>query len=160
VTLPDARAPGFSLPLAGGGVLRFPEDIGRPALLAFYKDDCPTCRFTFPFLQRLHAQAGKAILVAGISQDTVDRARSWAADLGLDFPIAVDAPDYPVSRRYALRAVPTLVGVDAAGRVVAVEEGFRKEALRDLAGRLAGLAGAPAPVLYREGEEIPALKPG
>lgn len=156
----DDRAPGFSLPLAGGGILRFPEETARPALLAFFKDECPTCRFTFPFLQRLHEQAGDALFVAGISQDSAERARAWAVDLGLGFPIAVDAPEYPVSRRYGLRAVPTLVAVDAAGRVLGVEEGFRRDPLQALAGRLAALAGAPAPALYRHGEEIPVLKPG
>jgi len=154
------RAPGFSLPLASGGMLRFPEASPRPALLAFYKDECPTCRFTFPFLQRLHEQVGGAALLAGISQGDAGRARAWGEELGLRFPIAVDAPDYPVSRRYELIAVPTLFAVDAGGLIVRAEVGFRKEALAALASELAALAGAPRPELYRAGEQIPVLKPG
>jgi peroxiredoxin len=154
------RAAGFSLPLASGGVMRFPEGAARPALLAFFKDECPTCRFIFPFLQRLHEQLGGAALVAGISQDDVPRARAWSDELRITFPIAVDAPDYPVSRRYGLLAVPTLYAVDTDGVIVRAEEGFRKDRLEALALDLAERSGAARPELYRAGEQVPVLKPG
>ncbi|MGH9868281.1 MAG: peroxiredoxin family protein [Candidatus Polarisedimenticolia bacterium] len=155
-----SKAPAFVLPRAGGGDLEFPPRPARPALLTFYKDECPTCRYTFPFLQRLHEQVGDRALVMGVSQDDGPRAEAWAADLGLTFPIAVDGPGYPVSSRYGLVVVPTLFLVGADGRLARVEEAFLKDAMSGLAEELAARAGAPPPALYRPGEEIPALKPG
>jgi peroxiredoxin len=157
---PGRPAPSFSLAALGGGAVAIPDPAGRPALVAFFKDDCPTCRFTFPFLQRLHEQLGERALVAGVSQDPAPRAAAWSKDLGLSFPIAVDGTGYPVSAAYGLRAVPTICLLDGSGGLLRVAEGFGREALQGMADDLAARAGAPRPALYREGETIPPLKPG
>ena len=37
-------------------------------VLAFFKTDCPTCQFAFPFLERLHERFAKSGLrVLGVS---------------------------------------------------------------------------------------------
>ncbi len=157
---PGRPAPPFFLAALEGDALAIPDPAGRPALVAFFKDDCPTCRFTFPFLQRLHEQLGDRALVAGVSQDSAPRAAAWAKELGLTFPIAVDGTGYAVSTAYELRSVPTLCLLDGSGGVLKVDEGFGRDALQGMADDLAARAGAPPPALYRAGETIPPLKPG
>ncbi|HKY32590.1 MAG TPA: TlpA disulfide reductase family protein [Candidatus Polarisedimenticolia bacterium] len=155
-----AAAPPFTLPLAGGGSLAVPDPSGRPVLLAFYKDTCPTCRFTLPFVQRLHERAAPAAMVAAVSQDGPESARAYAAELGLTLPVAVDGPRFPVSDAYGLVAVPTLVLIRPDGSVARASLGFQRDELAAMAAdleRMAGLTGVP---LYREGEHVPAFRPG
>ena len=52
---PGKKAPGFDLAGEDSSPRVFKAQPSEPlTLLAFYKDTCPVCQFTFPFLQRLH----------------------------------------------------------------------------------------------------------
>src|SRR5947209_4732133 len=93
------RAPAFTLPRMGGGTVTLPDGAAKGlTLLVFYKNTCPTCRMTFPFVQRIHEQVvGSGGRVTAISQDGAEGAASFAKELGLTMPIAVDGEDWPVS---------------------------------------------------------------
>src|ERR1700721_2923111 len=69
------KGPDFSLPTILGD-----KDCGRfssqdalkqgPVLAVFFKVSCPTCQYTFPFLERIHRAYGdKKIALVGISQN-------------------------------------------------------------------------------------------
>ena len=155
-------APAFTLPVAAGGSMTLPDPSARGLTLwIFYKNTCPTCRLVAPLLERLHrAVSGAGGRVVGISQDGPDGALGFAQEMGLTFPILVDKEGYPVSVAYELLAVPTLYLVDAAGVIKASGAGFYKQRLDQMARDLAASWGAPAPVLYLEGESYPEMKPG
>ncbi|HEY3175547.1 MAG TPA: TlpA disulfide reductase family protein [Candidatus Polarisedimenticolia bacterium] len=156
------RIPAFTLPLQGGGEATVPVRGSKGLTLAvFYKNTCPTCRLSFPFLQRLYEQVGPAGgRVLGISQDGMEGAASFAREFGLTMPILVDGEDWPVSRLYDLVSVPTLYLTDGDGLVLASGAGFNRRELQTMADALAASVGAAAPLLYREGESIPDFKPG
>jgi peroxiredoxin len=150
------------LPRTGGGEITLPDRGAKGLTLAiFYKNSCPTCRLIFPFIQRLHEQVERfGGRVVGISQDGLDGAEGFAREFGSTMPMAADGDDWPVSREYDLVSVPTLYLLDGEGKVVRGFAGFQKAELMRVAEELAASVGAPAPVIYREGEALPDLKPG
>lgn len=159
-----ARAPGIELPDASGARRRplspAPGDRG-PALLVFFKDTCPTCRYALPFVERIHeglAPAGARVV--GISQDDAVRTQAIAKELGLTFPILLDNEGYAASKAYGVSVVPTFVVVDEAGAVRRSTFGFRKTDLEQFARDLASGIGAPPPAVYRPGEQVLESKPG
>lgn len=157
-------APGFTLPVSGGGDQMGglpPQGARGLTLVAFFKETCPTCRLTFPLLERIHRKAGPSGgRVVGISQDGPEGAARFVAEMGLTFPILIDGPDYPVSRLYGLVAVPSLYLVDAFGRILVSGAGFARAELSKMSDDLARSVGAPAFPLYEEAESFPAFKPG
>ena len=78
---------------------------GGPVLLAFFKVSCPTCQFTFPFLERLYQQLREqGVQIWGIVQDKAQDGARFAATFGVTFPILIDDSPYKVSRAYGLDA--------------------------------------------------------
>ncbi len=157
-----STAPAFTLPLLGGWCAAIPDRAAKGlTLVVFYKNTCPTCRLTLPFLERLHRHVAPAGgRVVAVSQDGMEGAASFARELDLTMPLMVDGPDYPVSRLYDLVSVPTLLLISKEGVVRRGGVGFSKEGLEAMAGDLASSVGAPRPALFREGESIPDYKPG
>jgi len=161
---PGERAPALDLPLAepDAGRAIVPDPRGtKPVLVVFFKESCPTCRFTLPFVQRLHEHVGpRGGRILGVSQDGSAGARSLAAELRLSFPIGVDGPGFPVSEAWGLVAVPTIYLVDAGGFVLRGSAGFHRADLEEMAADLASAVGSAPPVLYRGHESVPAMKAG
>lgn len=158
-------APTFELAATDGKNYSLREALARgPLLAAFFKVACPTCQYTFPFIerlyQRLRAAGASGVQVWGISQDGADHTRSFAKEYGVTFPILVDADNYDVSREYGLIHVPTLFLISPNGRVEISGDGFCKADLMKIQKQLAKhLAVTPAE-LFDRGEQIPEFKPG
>ena len=110
-----------------------------PTLLIFFETDCPTCRLTIPYLNRLAKEAGSASII-GISQDSEAATRDLVQQLPIDFPVVLDH-DLNVSRAYDPIAVPTLFLIGEGGRVLASEIGFDKASLNAMAGVVAEARG-------------------
>ncbi len=73
-----AQAPDFAVTGLDGRSHRLTEALkSGPLVLAFYKVDCPTSQFTFPFIQQIVSQAGKdkSWTIWGISQDDAQETR-------------------------------------------------------------------------------------
>lgn len=158
------RAPKIEL-LDLDGKARRPLDSGGGArgsvLLVFYKDTCPTCRYTLPFVERAHRELGpRGARIIAVSQDGAERSRAFASELGISFPILVDDPAYEASRAYGLQIVPSLFLVSADGAVRSALAGFSRGVLAGMAADLAGSIGAAAPVVFPEGEPVLETKPG
>jgi len=64
------QAPGFSLTSLDGATFRFKGGEGYLSLLVFFETDCPTCRLTIPYLNRLYREVGDTANIIGISQDS------------------------------------------------------------------------------------------
>ncbi|MGH7879072.1 MAG: peroxiredoxin family protein, partial [Candidatus Binataceae bacterium] len=58
---------GFTLDALDGAARTFPS--GRPALLCFVKEDCPTCGLSMPLIEAAYRAFGGAADVLAIGQD-------------------------------------------------------------------------------------------
>ena len=83
------RAPDLTFKHLDGEPTTLREIVARgPALLAFFKVNCPVCQMAFPFLERIHA--GDALAVYGISQNGEEDTRAFNRHFGLTLPTLLD----------------------------------------------------------------------
>lgn len=155
-------APAFALKGIDGKSYDLTEALQQgPVLLAFFKENCPTCQFTFPFLERIQqaVKDNNSLQVWGISQSDATDTRAFAEDLGLTFPLLLDEDDYPVSNQYSLTNVPTLflVGPDGTIRVSSI--GFNRQEIEAIAKEFSRVKGEPLSV-FQPHDIVPDYKPG
>ncbi len=148
-----ARLPPFELADQSGRQRAFPT--GRPALLCFLKEDCPTCVLSAPLVRAATEAFGGAVDVWAISQD--EDGAPLARSFGLAGPLLADSA-LRVSYRYGLETVPTVILADGTGEELRRVGGFDRAAWRELFGELARLAGAPEPSF--DWDAYPAARPG
>ena len=96
----------------------------------------------------------------GVSQDSPRDSQRFAKQFGLTFPVLIDREPYPVSRKYGVEFVPTLVLITPDGQVEASGDGFSKSDLVTIQGALARHFGVTPPALFQPGEKVPEYKPG
>jgi peroxiredoxin len=153
------QAPRFSLPHLDGGELLFAHK-GQATLLIFFETDCPTCRLTLPYLNRLARALGEeAAQIIGISQDGEAPTRELVAEMGITFPVVMDH-HLEVSRLYDPSTVPALFLLDRAGQVMQAEIGFDKKELNAIAARLCQAVGREPMVIADRFDGAPEVKPG
>jgi thiol-disulfide isomerase/thioredoxin len=134
--MPDTL-PSFSLDDQHRRAHSFPG--GRPALLCFVKEDCPTCGLTMPLIEAA-AQAfrGKVDVVA-IGQDATGNAllverHKFTAPM-------LDDSDLKISYAYNVQIVPTIILADGRGAELRRFEGFDKSDWQRALADIAHLAG-------------------
>jgi cytochrome c biogenesis protein CcmG/thiol:disulfide interchange protein DsbE len=155
-------APRFSLTATSGQKLSLAEALKTgPVLAAFFKVSCPTCQFTFPFLERIHEiHAGKNFTLWGISQNDARDTREFNKEFGLRFPVLLDEPGFPVSNQYGITNVPTLFLISPEGTIRISSVGFAKDDLEKAAAEAARASHTPAAPIFKPGEVVPQYKPG
>ncbi|HKV42540.1 MAG TPA: TlpA disulfide reductase family protein [Blastocatellia bacterium] len=154
-------APQFSLLHLDGHVWRYSSSSSnKPTLLVFIETDCPTCRLTLPYLNRLAESLGDgAANVIAISQDALEPTRELVAGLDISFPVVIDH-DLGISRLFDPLIVPTLFLLDIEGRIAQTETGFDKAAINSIGARMAEAAGLDPITIAPEFDGAPAVKPG
>jgi len=155
-------APPFGLTAIDGKSYSLQEALKKgPVLAAFFKVTCPTCQYTFPFLERLHQQLrANGAQIWGVAQDGMKDSQRFARDYAVTFPILMDDKPYRVSRAYGLEYVPTLFLIAPDGSITIESEGFSKRDLLQIQKSLAQALAAPVGELYSPRESIPEYKPG
>jgi len=156
-----ADAPLFTLP-DGEGQPRGLADITAtgPALLAFFKTSCPTCRLAMPVVGELQRRYGDAIPVVAVTQTSMDTTKPWLAENGFAGAVLDDEQDrFAVSRAYDVQVVPTLVLVDG-GRVMATTEGWDRDRMNGWAEDLGGRTRRDTSPVSADGDGRPVFKPG
>ncbi len=151
---PGAAAPDFTLPDLHGASQSLKALLTQgPVLLAFFKVSCPTCQYTFPFLERLQKTRAR---ILGISQDNQRTTEQFNRQFGVTFPVLLDpsSEDYPVSNAYGLTHVPSLLWVEPDGKVSLVSVGFVKADLEEIARRAGPLE------LFHKDERVEAFRAG
>ncbi len=155
---PGASFPPITLNDAKGASLPKPEG---ETLYVVFKTTCPTCEFTWPYLERLRQLAGPAGLrVVAISQDPPDKAAAFNARLGSKVETAFDLQPWPASNRLGVDTVPTFFRVAPDGRLAEKVIGFSRDRMEGLAQSAAAAAGRPYEKLFRPGEQVPSTKAG
>lgn len=160
---PGQKAPAIDAPLLDGNRFSLEEARKRtPVLVAFFKVGCPTCQYTFPFLDRLsHAYPEGAVQVVGVSQDDAGTTRDFNKQFGVSFPVALDdTKSYPASRAYGLTIVPSLFMVSRDGTIEKISEGWAKTDIDQLNQHIAKAAGQAPAALFKPGESVKDFKAG
>jgi peroxiredoxin len=150
--LEGQTAPDVPLTRLDGSVVRLSELAAEgPVLLAFYKDTCPVCQLTLPYLNRIRDGRLK---VLAIGQDDPARAGRFAREWGIEYETLIDPADrYEASNAFGITHVPAMFAVDAKMKINWASSGFVKV---DLEG-LEELAGMP---VLTAADNVPAAKPG
>lgn len=127
------RAPSFELPVLNGGTLALSDRDGSVLLVNFWASWCSPCRKEMPELDALYRQyRDQGLTVWGISVDPrAEQARAFADDLDVSYPLLLDS-DMRVSGDYKVRAMPSTVVVDAAGRIRHTQLGFEPGTMEEL----------------------------
>lgn len=132
-----------------------------PTLVAFFKVSCPTCQFTFPFLQRLYKMyGGSSLTFLAVSQDSAADTLEFMQEFGAKFRVLIDDRGYPASKAYGLTNVPTLFWINPDGKIHISSVGFAKDDLDQIAAEAALVTGKGAKPLFQSGEKIPSFRPG
>ncbi len=156
---PGDRAPSLDLPgLAGGTVPVGAAPDRARTLLFFFKVDCPTCPVALPVVETLRQTYGDAVQVIGVSQDDAEATRT--AHAGAQLRVALDAGDFAASNAYGLTTVPTLVVLDASGRIESLTRGWSRDAYNAVSRSLAEATGLPYRPASPSDDGRPAWKPG
>lgn len=105
---------------------------GRVVIVNFWASWCPPCREEIPGLISIHRQfEAKGVQVVGIAVDSVENARTSAAELKIAYPVliaGIEAID--LTRKLGNRpgALPYTVVLNRDGKVVATHLGLISEA--------------------------------
>ena len=154
---PGQRAPDFRLEDLNGGQRSLSELLpAGPVFLAFFKVSCPTCQYTFPFLERIYRGLidGNARMIA-VSQDDAEATREFHKEFGITMPTLLDSArhGYPASNAYGLAYVPSMFLVEPDGAISWSLVGFDRKELEAVGGKLGVNP-------FKPGESVPEMKSG
>lgn len=144
----------FTLAANDGEPRSFPTV--RHALLAFVKEDCPTCGLSMPLIQAAQEAFGSRLDVLVIGQDAAGNAKLVERH-GLTAPMLDDSA-LKVSFAYDLDTVPTVILADERATELARFVGFGRDDWRALFERLAAITGLPNPAM--DWAQFPESRPG
>ena len=151
------KAPEFELRTLDGKPFSLSgELVHGPVVLAFFKVSCPTCQFTFPFLERLHKAYGqKSVKVVGISQNGAKDTAAFIKEFGITFPMLLDdVNSYPVSNAYGLTNVPSIFWIAQDGEIEVSSVGWLKADFEEINRRMAEAGKAAPAVVFKPGESV------
>ncbi len=133
-------APPFSLPTASGEAVVLDRLRGKVVYVDFWASWCGPCKRSFPWMNAMHDKYGArglAIVAINVDRKRADAER-FLAQVPASFAVVYDAAGATPSA-YAVRAMPSSYIVDASGRIVDVELGFRDDATAALEEKIRAL---------------------
>src|SRR5580658_1353618 len=175
------KAPDFSLPALvtskdtskdsdkDGGSFSLQAALQQgPVLAAFFKVSCPTCQYTFPYLERIHKAYGdrkkttdKKITIVGISQNDQRDTAAFLKEYGVTFRTLLDDPNgYAVSNAYGLTNVPSLFLIGQDGQIEISSVGWVKQEIEDINRKLAAAEQITLPAIFQPGEDVRDFRAG
>lgn len=115
------RRPDFELVDTNGVAVTASDFDGQVLLINFWATWCKPCVEEMPMLSELQrAWAARGLKVLGVALDDPDRARDFAADMGISYPVALGRTDVVLTgRRYgnSTGLLPFSVLVDRQGTI-------------------------------------------
>ena len=113
------RRPDFTLTDTSGSAVSASDLDGRAWLANFWATWCAPCVEEMPMLARLQQEYGQdELTIVGIALDDPDKARDFAKELSIDYPVLVGLGDVMlVGRKFGNQAgmLPYTVLIDAQG---------------------------------------------
>ena len=133
-----------------------------PVLLGIYKSSCAASKVMLPMLQRIQQQhEADGLTTFGVAQDSPNITRSFARRYGLDVPLLVEGPDYPISVGFDIRATPTVILLRRDGSVAYTTMGFLRDQVEEIEAAVANELGVrPHRIVDPNESEIPLFVPG
>jgi thiol-disulfide isomerase/thioredoxin len=133
----------------------------REAPLTFlivWRTECPTCRLTMPFVQRLHERYPQVPIV-GIAQNQKYEVEQYAGANRLTF---TNLPDDTLSfsRRTGIDLVPVYWLLDSQGKVLIDGASWDAAKLESINVEMASRTGSLHQPLITDADGVPAFKPG
>jgi len=157
------RAPEFELKTSDGKKFSLHAELASgPVMLTFFKVSCPTCQYTFPFLERLYrAYQDKGVKIIGVSQNDATETTAFAREFGVTFPLVLDDPrNYSVSNAYGLTNVPSIFWIAQDGEVEISSVGWVKADFEQMNRKIAELGKTVPGAIFKPGEEIRDFRAG
>lgn len=156
-------APDITLTAMDGSKFTLADALKKgPVLAAFFKVSCPTCQYTFPFLERLYqAYPREKFTLVGISQNEKRDTAAYNREYGITFPVLLDPTDaYPVSNAYGLAYVPSLFYIAPDRAVAFTAVGWDRREIEELSALVARATGQPKAAIFKPGEQVVSSKSG
>jgi peroxiredoxin len=157
------KAPAFELKALDGRSFVLRDELARtPVILAFFKAGCPTCQYTFPFLERLYRAYGhKNVTLVGVSQNDAAKTALFTKEFGVTFPVLLDERDtYPVSNAYGLTNVPSIFWIAPDGTIEVSSVGWLKADFTEISRKMADSGKIAPAVVFKPGEEVRDFRAG
>ena len=157
------KAPEFSLRTLDGRKFSLQEELARgPVVVAFFKVSCPTCQYTFPFLERLYkAYRNSGVTMVGVSQNDAKETAAFIKEFGVTFPVLLDeVGKYPASNAYGLTNVPTIFWIAQDGEIDVSSVGWVKADFEQINRKLADTGKAAPALVFRPGEDVRDFRAG
>ncbi len=157
------KAPDFSLRTLDGRKFSLQEELARgPVVVAFFKVSCPTCQYTFPFLERLYKAYGNSgVTMVGVSQNDAKETAAFIKEFGVTFPVLLDEVGrYLVSNAYGLTNVPTIFWIAQDGEIEVSSVGWVKADFEQINRKLADTGKAAPALVFRPGEDVRDFRAG
>lgn len=119
--------PDFTLPDAGGQMVKFSEVSGQNKLVMinFWASWCTPCRMEMPQLERIYAaRKSQGFALLSVNEDRErEKAEAYLKSKPVSFPVLMDT-DGAVSKQFGVKALPTTILVGKDGKVLHVVEGM------------------------------------
>jgi peroxiredoxin len=133
-----------------------------PVLLGIYKSSCAASKVMLPILQRIqNAHAANNLTTFGVAQDSANITRSFARRYGLDIPLLIEGPGFPLSAGFDIRATPTVFLLHRDGSIAYTTMGFLRDQVEEIEAAVAGELSVPPKRIVDPAEsEIPLFVPG
>ena len=156
------KAPEIKIPLLKGGTFSLHEALARgPVVVAFFKINCPTCQYSFPFIERLYqAHKHSNVTIVGISRNDDKNTEAFNQRFGVTFPVALDAKGFPASNAYGLTNVPSIFLIAQDGTIEVSCVGWSRADLEEIHTRLRGGHDNVPPELWQKTESVLEFKAG
>ncbi len=113
---------------------------GKAVVLVFWSTDCSACKKEMLALQPLVDKLGpKGLVVAAVCVDPENLAAARAAvkKLGIKYPVLLDRGG-KIAKKYQVKAYPTTVIIDPAGKLCFREKGWGPSTGRSIEGKVQG----------------------
>lgn len=102
------------------------SDVSVPLVINFWASWCGPCKIEGPELVRLYKKYDGKVQIYAVNlttSDSIEGARSFAAEYGFKFPVLLDTKE-SVSKQYNIQAIPTTYFVNKQGIIVDKITGF------------------------------------